>query len=167
MTKSNKYTRLESEEKSWELAQRWASFGEISAKQLLELCANGSEGERKLSKEISEIAARLLEGIKTKKRETIEDIGDEWESPSNADFEGLTTCYGTFSGDKLLLAAFHATLIGQMHAIGYANREIELTIEGASNFENMIGNLPDSLEELYEKGFGAEFEKCMYSIERD
>ena len=164
MTKLNKYTQLENTENSWTLAKRWAKFGDISAKHLLELCVHASESERKLSNELCEIATRLLQGVAKKEHATIEEIGNKWESPSHADFDGLTTCYGIFSHNEDRLAAFHATLIGQMNAIGYVDREIALTIEGASNFKYMIEDLPDGLEELYEKGFGHEFEECMYSI---
>ena len=165
MTKLNKYTQLENTENSWTLAKRWARFGDISAKQLMELCTHASESERKLSNEICVVAERLVQGVAMKKRASIEDVGNEWDPPSNSEFEGLATCHNIFSHNERRLAAFHATLIGQMNAIGYVDREIALTIEGASNFKYMIEDLPDGLEELYEKGFGDEFEECMYSME--
>lgn len=161
MSRIEKYKEFESTNSPWELARRWAVFGELAAVKLTELCANQSENEIKLSVEIREISEKLIKGIDSRDRAAVEMIALEWESPS-LDDDGLSTCYDVFSGDKQRLTVFHATEIGQMHSIGYADKELGLPIEVVSRFRHLVQDVKDSLDEIYQNDLGTELERCLY-----
>ena len=159
MNKMERYKRLEKAESSWTIAQRWARFGELAAAQLAVKSIDKSEIEKELSIEIQTLAKSLVKGLENKDQSAIETVAKEWESP-DLDKEGLTTCAEIFSKNKGLLAAFHATQIGQMEAIGYSDKELQLPIEVASIYRTLEDYLPETLEEIYEHNFGSLFEEC-------
>ena len=161
MNRIEKYNRIESSETPWVLAKRWARFGELAAAQLSIKSSDGSEVEKELALEISTLAKNLVRGVDDKSLETIKTVANEWES-ADLEQEGLTTCNDIFANERDRLKAFHATQIGQMQAVGYADRELALPIEFASIYRALVEDASDSVDEVYDLDFGFMFEECFY-----